>query len=91
MWGADGAAGGAAHTLRHAAYYERTLLNAVLGTQRGTLPGAMLYMCTLPASTSITSTTSTTTSTTLQHQQQQQLVVLSSGTQWVAASRRRAT
>ena len=88
MWGADGAAGGAAHTLRHAAYYERTLLNAVLGTQRGTLPGAMLYMCTLPASTCITSTT---TSTTLQHQQQQQLVVLSSGTQWVAASRRRAT
>ena len=31
-------------TLRHAAYYERTLYNAVLGTQRGTNPGEMLYM-----------------------------------------------
>jgi hypothetical protein len=28
----------------HAAYYERTLYNAVLGTQRGTRPGQMLYM-----------------------------------------------
>ena len=30
--------------LRHAAYYERTLYNAVLGTQRGRNPGEMLYM-----------------------------------------------
>ena len=39
-------AGGAhgAHILHHSAYYERTMLNAVLGTQRGTLPGQMLYM-----------------------------------------------
>ena len=38
--------GGAAseRVLRHAAYLERTLYNAVLGTQRGTLPGQMLYM-----------------------------------------------
>ena len=28
--------------LRHAGYLERTLFNAVLGTQRGTLPGQML-------------------------------------------------
>ncbi len=33
-----------ARVLRHAAYLERTLYNAVLGTQRGTLPGQMLYM-----------------------------------------------
>ena len=25
-------------------YYERAMLNAVLGTQRGTMPGAMTYM-----------------------------------------------
>ena len=31
------------HTLEHAEYYERAMLNAVLGTQRGTLPGHMLY------------------------------------------------
>ena len=30
--------------LSHAEYFERTLLNAVLGTQRGTTPGSMLYM-----------------------------------------------
>lgn len=30
--------------LEHAAYYERTLYNAVLGTQRGANPGEMLYM-----------------------------------------------
>ena len=30
--------------LRHASYYERTLYNAVLGTQRGHHPGEMLYM-----------------------------------------------
>ena len=30
--------------LEHAAYYERTLFNAVLGTQRGAKPGEMLYM-----------------------------------------------
>ena len=29
---------------RFADYHERTLYNAVLGTQRGTLPGEMLYM-----------------------------------------------
>ena len=40
MWGADSAAGGTAHLLEHAEYYERTLLNAVLGTQRGTTPVA---------------------------------------------------
>ena len=33
-----------ARVLRHASYLERTLYNAVLGTQRGTLPGQMLYM-----------------------------------------------
>ena len=38
------AAGAAAHMVEHAEYYERTMLNAVLGTQRGTQPGAMLYM-----------------------------------------------
>ena len=42
--GSKGSGGGASHMLEHAAYYERTLLNAVLGTQRGTLPGSMLYM-----------------------------------------------
>ena len=30
--------------LQHATYYERTLYNAVLGTQRGSEPGEMLYM-----------------------------------------------
>ena len=30
--------------LQHAGYYERTLYNAVLGTQRGSNPGEMLYM-----------------------------------------------
>ena len=43
-WGADDRAEGPHHLLQHAAYYERTMLNAVLGTQRGTEPGAMLYM-----------------------------------------------
>ncbi|KAK3241724.1 hypothetical protein CYMTET_48541 [Cymbomonas tetramitiformis] len=32
------------HIMGHAEYYERTVLNAVLGTQRGTQPGEMLYM-----------------------------------------------
>ena len=36
--------GGAKRALAHAEYYERTLYNAVLGTQRGTNPGQMLYM-----------------------------------------------
>eukprot|EP00966_Prymnesium_polylepis_P218745 5062275-Prymnesium_polylepis.1 len=43
-WGGDGRVDGVAHTLEHAAFYERTLLNAVMGTQRGTHPGSMLYM-----------------------------------------------
>ena len=44
-WGGDGAdaSSGIRHTMVHAAYYERTMHNAVLGTQRGTLPGSMLY------------------------------------------------
>jgi hypothetical protein len=39
-----GGASGTAHTLSHADYYERTMLNAVLGTQRGREPGVMSYM-----------------------------------------------
>lgn len=39
---------GPLHTLEHAQYYERTMLNAVLGTQRGTVPGHMLYMVSEP-------------------------------------------
>ena len=41
QWGRWAAWGRA---LAHAEYYERTMYNAVLGTQRGTKPGAMLYM-----------------------------------------------
>ena len=44
MWGGDGDDDGTSHVLSHASYYERAMLNAVLGTQRGTLPGSMLYM-----------------------------------------------
>lgn len=38
--------------IAHASYYERTLYNAVLGTQRGTHPGQMLYMMPLGAGVS---------------------------------------
>eukprot|EP00966_Prymnesium_polylepis_P273322 6314310-Prymnesium_polylepis.1 len=44
QWGATAEDSTLEHLLSHAAYYERTLHNAVLGTQRGTLPGQMLYM-----------------------------------------------
>ena len=42
--GGSGDGGGIAHILAHAAYYERAMLNAVLGTQRGVLAGSMTYM-----------------------------------------------
>ena len=44
QWGAPRRREGEAHLVAHAEYYERALLNAVLGTQRGTVPGAMSYM-----------------------------------------------
>ena len=44
QWGAPRRREGEAHLVAHAEYYERALLNAVLGTQRGTVPGAMAYM-----------------------------------------------
>ena len=43
-WGGRAGSAGVTHTLRHAAYLERALLNGVLGTQRGSVPGAMVYM-----------------------------------------------
>ena len=52
QWGAASTADGPAAAIRHAAYYERTLYNAVLGTQRGTQPGEMLYMFPLGAGVS---------------------------------------
>ncbi|KAL1520575.1 hypothetical protein AB1Y20_022151 [Prymnesium parvum] len=44
QWGATAEEATVDHLLAHADYYERTLHNAVLGSQRGTLPGQMLYM-----------------------------------------------
>ena len=43
-WLKDGIRVAAEKALAHAEYYERALLNAVLGTQRGTLPGQMLVL-----------------------------------------------
>lgn len=51
-WGATAEERSLEQLLSHASYYERTLHNAVLGSQRGVLPGEMLYMMPMGAGVS---------------------------------------